>query len=385
MRRDDLEGLEGRLAGLAAEGARHARPPAPATIRRRSRRRRRRQATGVVLVAVALAGAVVAVRAAQPAPTLPAGPRPRPTNPTTVAPAPSGQLVPWIATPARPSPSPDAAQGPPAVPPGTPACTVGQLQASASWQGATGSLAGAVTFFTSRGRATPPCFLVGYPTITLLDRHGRPLQLTADPRSGKEAPPPVLLRPGLAAQVEFAWLNWCGPKPGPIGLRVTLPPPRGGTLVPTVDLNTRRDLTPRCDAPAAPSRLSRGPFVARAPELPPDPLSSLRVRVTLPPSVVAGRPLHYTVTLANPTTAPVSLRDCPSYEERVSLAHGGTAAERHLLNCAPVAAIGPRQQVTFAMVLDLPATLRPGKGVLVWLLLRPAPVGVKVLVTVTGP
>jgi hypothetical protein len=38
-----------------------------------------------------------------------------------------------------------------------------------------------------------------------------------------------------------------------------------------------------------------------------------------------------------------------------------------------VAAIGPGQQVVFAMVLDLPATLRPGKGALVWQLLREPP------------
>ena len=375
MRRDDLD-LDERLAGLAAEGARHACPPAPATIHRRRRRRRRRQAVGVVVVALALGGAVVAVRAGWPAPTVPAGPTP---SPTTLAPAPGGRLVPWIAAPAPPTP--DHQPGPPAVPPGTPACTAGQLRASAGWQGATGSLAGAVRF-TSRAAAS--CFLAGYPTITLLDRHGRPLQLAGDPVPGDKAPPPVLLRPGLAARVEFFWRNWCGPGPGPgpVGLRVTLP--RRGTLAATVDPDTRRDLTPRCDAPAAPSRLSRGPFVAEEPELP-DPLSSLQVRVTLSPSLVAGRPLRYTVTLANPTTAPVSLADCPSYEERVSLEHGGTAGERHLLNCAPVGAIGPRREVTFAMVLDLPATLRPGKGVLVWLLLRAAPTGVKTLVTVIGP
>jgi hypothetical protein len=374
MRADDLDQ---RLAGLAEEGAGHARPPTPATIRRRSRRRRRRQAAGVVLVGVALAGAVVAVRSAWPAPTLPAGPPP--SSPTTGAPAPGGQVVPWIAAPARPTP--DHWQGPPAVPAGTPACTVGQLQATASWEGATGSLAGAVTF-TSRGAA--PCSLAGYPTIQLLDRHGRPLRLAGDPRSGKEAPPAVLLRPGLAARVEFAWLNWCGPNPGPLGLRVTLPR-RGGALTPTVEPVTRRDLTPRCDAPAAPSRLSRGPVVAPLPPPPPDPLGSLHVRVTLPPSVVAGRPLRYTVTLANPTTTAVSLRDCPSYQERISLTHGGAAGERHLLNCGPVAAVGPGQQVVFAMILDLPATLRPGKGVLVWQLLRQAPVGTKMPVTVIGP
>jgi Protein of unknown function (DUF4232) len=252
MRSDDLDQ---RLAGLAEEGAGHAHPPAPATIRRRSRRRRRRQAAGVVLVAVTLAGVVVAVGADRPAPTPPAGPRP---SPTTVASTPNGQVVPWIAAPAPPTP--DHSQGPPEVPAGTPACTVGQLQASAGWEGATGSLAGAVTF-TSRGAA--PCSLAGYPTIQLVDRHGRPLRLAGDPRSGKEAPPAVLLRRGQAARVEFAWLNWCGPNPAPVGIRVTLP--RGGVLIPTVAPGTPRELTPRCDAPASPSRLSRGPFVAQLP------------------------------------------------------------------------------------------------------------------------
>ena len=70
MRSDDLDQ---RLAGLAEDGAGHARPPTPATIRRRNRRRRRRQAAGVVLVGLALAGAMVAVRADRPAPTPPAG------------------------------------------------------------------------------------------------------------------------------------------------------------------------------------------------------------------------------------------------------------------------------------------------------------------------
>jgi Protein of unknown function (DUF4232) len=372
MRSDDLDQ---RLAGLAEEGAGHARPPAPATIRRRSRRRRRRQAAGVVLVGLALAGVMVAVRADRPAPTPPAGPQP---SPTTVAPTPNGQVVPWIAAPARPAP--DHSPWPPAVPAGTPACPAAQLHASASWEGATGSLAGALTFTS---RAAAPCSLAGYPTIQLVDRHGRALRLMGDPLPANKAPPPVLLRPRLVARVEFAWLNWCDPNPGPIGVRVTLP--RGGMLTPTVEPGTPRDLTPRCDAPASPSRLSRGPFLAQLPQPPPDPLGSLHVRVTLPPSLVAGRPLRYTVTLANPTTTTVSLRDCPSYEERVSLEHGGAAGERHLLNCGPVAAIGPGQQLVFAMVLDLPATLRPGKGVFVWQLLRKPPPGTKELVTVVGP
>jgi Protein of unknown function (DUF4232) len=376
MRRDDLDE---RLAGLAAEGARHARPPAPATIRRRSRRRRSRQAAWVGLGALTLAGAVVAGWAVRPAPAPPVSPRPTPT--TTVVPVPAGQLVPWIPAPARPTP--DHTPGPPEVPPGTPACAARQLRASTtSWDAATGTVAGSVTF-TSRGAAS--CFLEGYPTIQLLDRHGKALALVGGRLSTSyQAPRPVLVRPGLAPRVEFHWSNWCGPDPGPISVRVTLP--HGGSLIPTVEPGPGMNLglTPRCDAPGSPSDLGRGPFVAEPVEPPPDPLADLEVRATLPPSAVAGQPLRYTVTLTNPTATSVSLRDCPSYEQGVSLESGGEAVERHLLNCIPVTAIGPGQAVTFAMVLELPATLPPGRGVLTWKLLRNIPASTKVAITVIG-
>jgi hypothetical protein len=371
MRSDDLDQ---RLAGLAAEGAGHARP--------------RRPPSGVA-AAVAVAARPRGwcwLASRWPARWSPCGPigrhRPRPPGRGRARP-PVRQSQPGRSSPGsrrRRGQPWTTGRGRPRYPAGTPACTAGPLRAAAGWEGATGSLAGALTFTS---RAAAPCSLAGYPTIQLVDRHGRPLRLAGDPRSGKEAPPAVLLRRGQAARVQFAWLNWCGPNPGPVGVRVILP--RGGALTPTVEPGTPRDLTPRCDAPASPSRLSAGPFVAQLPPPPPDPLGSLHVRVTLPPSLVAGRPLHYTVTLANPTTTAVSLRDCPSYQERISLANGDAAGERHLLNCGPVAAIGPGQQVVFAMVLDLPATLRPGKGALVWQLLREPPPGTKVLVTVVGP
>ncbi|HEV8648691.1 MAG TPA: DUF4232 domain-containing protein [Actinomycetes bacterium] len=366
MRMDELDE---RLAGLAEEGARNARPPAPAAIRHRSRRRRRRQAAGVVLLGLALVGAVVVARASSPVPSGPVTP-----TPTTQAPATPGGIVPWSSAPPRPP----APARPAAVPPGTPACTADRLHATAGWEGATGSLVGSVRF-TSRGGAV--CALNGYPTIQLLDQHGRALP-TRTGRSGRSQATGVLVRPGTAATAAFVWSNWCGPNPGRVGLRVTLP--GGGTLVPTVEAGTPRELTARCDAPGAPSSLSRGPFAAERPEPPPSPLEGLTATIGLPPTVVAGRPLRYTVTLANPTERPVSLRDCPSYMEAVLLRNDGKAVERHLLNCAPVGAIGPGQRVTFAMVLDLPARLRPGAGVLTWVM-ESVGVGTKVPVTVTGP
>ncbi len=368
MRMDELDE---RLAGLAEEGARTARLPAPSSIRHRSRRRRQRQAAaGVVLLGLALVGAVIVARASSPAPSGPVAP----PTPTTQAPAFPGGIVPWIPAPSRPA----APARPAAVPPGTPACTADRLGATVGWEGATGSLVGSVRFTSRRGAV---CALNGYPTIQLLDQHGRVLP-TRTGRSGRSQVTGVLVRPGAAATVAFVWRNWCGPQPGLVGLRVTLP--GGGTLVPTIAGGTPRGLTARCDAPGAPSSLSRGPFAAELPEPPPSPLEGLTATIGSPPAAAAGRPLRYTVTLANPTQRPVSLRDCPSYMEAVLLRNDGKAVERHLLNCALVRAIGPGQRVTFAMVLDLPARLRPGAGVLTWVV-ESVGVGTKVPVTVTGP
>ncbi len=78
--------------------------------------------------------------------------------------------------------------------------------------------------FTSRGGAV--CALNGYPTIQLLDQHGRELP-TRMGRYGRSQATGVLVRPGAAATAPFVWANWCGPQPGPVGLRVTLPGGRG--------------------------------------------------------------------------------------------------------------------------------------------------------------
>jgi hypothetical protein len=333
------------------------------------RRSRRRQAAGVVLLGLVLAGAVVVARASSPTPKRPVAP----PTPTTQAPAFPGGMVPWIAAPPRPP----APARPAAVPPGTPACTAERLHATAGWEGATGSLAGWVRL-TSPDRA-PRCRLRGYPTIQLLDQHHRALP-TRTGRYGRSQVTGVLVWPGTAATVTFVWRNWCGPNPGRLGLRVTLP--GRGSLVPAVAAGTPRELTARCDAPGAPSTLSRGPFAPQLPEPPSSPLQGLTATIALPPTAVAGRPLRYTVTLTNPTQRPVSLRDCPNYKQAVLLGDDGKAVERHLLNCAPVGAIGPGQRATFAMVLQLPAGLRPGGGVLSWIVER-AGVGHKVPVTVT--
>jgi hypothetical protein len=324
---------------------------------------------GAVLLGLALVAAVVVARAGSPTPS---GPVALLTS-TTQAPTLPGGVVPWSSAP----PLSAAPARPAAVPPGTPACTADRLHATAGWEGATGSLAGWVRL-TSRDRAG--CRLRGYPAIQLLDQHHRALPTRAGRAGGQVTP--VLLRPGTAATVTFVWSNWCGPRPGLLGLRVTLP--GGGSLVPAVEAGTPRGLAARCDAAGAPSSLSRGPFTLQLPQPPPSPLAGLTATIGPPPTAVTGQPLRYTVTLANPTDRPISLDDCPNYQQAVLLRDGGKAVERHLLNCGPVGAIGPGQRVTFAMVLELPARLRPGVGVLSWVV-EPIGVGHKVPVTVTAP
>jgi hypothetical protein len=287
-------------------------------------RRRRRQAAGVVLLGLVLAGAVVVARASSPTPRRPVAP----PTPTTQAPAFPGGMVPWIAAPPRP---PTPAQ-PAAVPPATPACTANRLRARAGWEGATGSLAGWVRL-TSRARAR--CRLRGYPTIQLLDQQGRALP-TRTGRYGRSQATGVLLRPGTAATVTFVWRNWCGPNPGRLGLRVTLP--GRGSLVPAVAAGTPRKLAARCDASGAPSTLSRGPFAPELPTPPPSLLEGLTATIALPPTAVAGRPLRYTVSS---TSDPGNQRDRTGRLQRLDRRTGAVTATTPLPDLAASQAVGP--------------------------------------------
>jgi len=140
----------------------------------------------------------------------------------------------------------------------SPSATVEELTATATWQGATGSLAGRI-LFTNRGSA--PLTLQGVPQVAIQDVAGATLEVQAEPMPGSGAVLPVTLLPGGRAEVPFVWRNYCGPKlAGPLSLRVTLP---GGqqVIAPVLD-PTGAPLgdTPRCDEANAPSSLAVGAF-----------------------------------------------------------------------------------------------------------------------------
>jgi hypothetical protein len=136
-------------------------------------------------------------------------------------------------------------------------CNLSRLTGTATWQGATGTLAGVLTL-TNYTNLT--CKLQGRPRISIRDQAGQNLsvQLLAGDSSGEV----LWLDPEQAASAEFVWRNWCGTLPqGTVYLTVTLPGHPGQLTVEVLDPNGRPMAdTPRCDADGSASTLNVGTF-----------------------------------------------------------------------------------------------------------------------------
>jgi hypothetical protein len=116
--------------------------------------------------------------------------------------------------------------------------------------GGTGTAQGDV-FFTNGGQA--PCSLVGVPeAIDLLRTNGTRLATATQPPDATVWST-ASLGPGVQddANLAFNWANWCGPAPGPLRVRITLP--GGGTVAGPFDGPPEYDYVPRCDNPSGPS------------------------------------------------------------------------------------------------------------------------------------
>ncbi len=105
---------------------------------------------------------------------------------------------------------------------------------------------------------------------------------------------------------------------------------------------------------------------APTPTVPGARVADLAVSIDAPSRAVIGRPLRYSVTIANAGGSALPLRPCPNYDQRLAVEGARAVLQPWRLNCRPLAAIGPGERVTFAMRLDLPATLPPGRAVLIW-------------------
>lgn len=130
------------------------------------------------------------------------------------------------------------------------ACHAEDLRAGANYQGATGSLRGAV-LLTNGGAAA--CDIVGQPQLRILDARGDVVTESAPTMSTLAA---LTLGPGELAAVGFVWRNYCRtPSLPPFTLRITL------TTGARLDVTQNRygepfGGSPRCDAPSAPSTLT---------------------------------------------------------------------------------------------------------------------------------
>ncbi len=140
-----------------------------------------------------------------------------------------------------------------------PGCSAGSLSATASLQGATGSLLGGIEL-TNVGRRA--CVLPERPVVRLM-WGGRIIAVRRTTLPVRAAPL-GLLKPGKSAFAGLQWRNWCGERPSgdsPFRPRLLLTLARGrGTL--RVELQ-EPVTAPRCAAPLAASTLAVGHFVAR--------------------------------------------------------------------------------------------------------------------------
>jgi hypothetical protein len=269
-------------------------------------------------------------------------------------------VIPWIdATPPIPTPTPA-----PLIPAGLAACTMQDLQLAAS-----------ITVVNVSGVS---CVLQGVPGLTLIDARGSQIATTPSGYRITDRSDPVLLNGrGRSAQayVPFAWpaidqANGgaeCLAASTAAQIRLDLPQGGGAVTVSTASPTDRPGTIAPCHGLIAVGAFQLvEPYVAPTPT--PHPFA---YQVTLPSSVRAGDNLSYLVTFTNHSAATVTFSDpCPAYHEDLYAGRPQNAPSlgkhRYLLNCRPAGLVAPQASVTFAMVLDVPATASPGNYILLW-------------------
>lgn len=179
-----------------------------------------------------------------------------------------GQLFPSPSPAARASATPGSTRSPTGTPGETidRPCGPADLTAIVGWQGATGSMAGAVSFIN---KSTTPCLVQGRPGLHLIDAQGN-LMPVANLKYTRETPGPatpedegqtLILRPKEKAFVFFVWSNWCGGVKGPFKVVVAMPGEAGQVTAPALGPEgSPISTTPRCDNSEATSTISVGVF-----------------------------------------------------------------------------------------------------------------------------
>jgi hypothetical protein len=303
-------------------------------------------------------------------------------------PSPAASTIAWLPLPAAhhypTAPTPPATPRPPTpVPPGTPACQASQLEgAAAGEEVATGNVNMPIVL---RNRGAAACYLKGWADLSILDGRGHVLAAAAGranrgtffndwPKVAvlmQPATPPLPARPGLGqplrrgqAVMNLSWYDCRQPRAAMLVLDL---PAAGGRL--RVPFARRGAYSPACDNPGAKpaGTVARGPLSPAGFSWPPAPrYLDIGVDIHVPASVRRGATLAYQVTLTNRDHRSYRLDPCPDYNQ--FLGRKDVVAS-YQLNCQPVGAIAPGEQVTFQMQLAIPATTMTGPNKLVWALL----------------
>jgi hypothetical protein len=151
--------------------------------------------------------------------------------------------------------------GTPTPAPSASTCIAADLRATATLDGAAGSVLGSIDL-TNVGDRT--CTLEGRPTVLIFDASGHELspqvipdkpQWEVDGASPPRGWPVVSLRPGSVASIRILVSNLCPQLDGPPTWTIDLTSGRGSLDVADADA-----ITPSCLGTAEPSRLEIGPF-----------------------------------------------------------------------------------------------------------------------------
>jgi Protein of unknown function (DUF4232) len=152
-----------------------------------------------------------------------------------------------------PGTSPARPAGSQTVPAAT-ACAAAALRILAGREGEQGTAAGFIEFTNAGAR---PCMLRGMPAVSILRASGTPLPVrqVPGPTGGVTIGPATLPARGRgAAELVVSWANWCGPRPGPLLVRIAIP--GVGLVTGPFDGPPDYDYVPPCLAPGQPSEIS---------------------------------------------------------------------------------------------------------------------------------
>jgi hypothetical protein len=352
-----------------------------------SRRRVVRGPSAPVAVVLGVAASlVIAVALVLRPSTAPPGTTPSlsPGPSSSASPSLPPGVVAWIDATPVPSPTPSETSTA-----GLPVCSSDALELRfAGWGGMTGGALSGGVVMSEPDPSAARCLLSGVPAVSILDSHGRTMDVNIGPVPSPSSVA-VVLEPGLplppeheallVGQAGFSvfWSNWCGPDAGSSGTLVVRLPDAGTHRL-AIGLEA-----PTCVSPGDPSTMTVAP--TEAPEPSPPPWTDLTASVDAPSVAIAGEPFRYFVTLRNGGDQPVALDPCTIYVERLWSGNDLVADPRYLLNCAAVSAIEPGASTTFEMILEIPADAPPGPAILLWTTDGPGPAGPKLPITIEPP